>query len=391
MKILHIIRSVNPESGGPIEAVIQLSLTMQAQGHTIEILSLDSPDNQALINECPLKVNAAGPAKGVYGYSRNFIPWLEKHESNYDAFIINGIWQYQSFATHKVLKEKKRPYYLFTHGMLDPWFKRQYPLKHLKKYLYWYWGEYPVIRDAAAVLFTCEEERILARQSFWPYRCNEIVVNFGTAGHIGDAKEQKQKFFEKFPSLRNGRFLLYLSRIHPKKGVDLLIEAFAKNLNQLDDLQLVIAGPDQVGWQNQLQDLANRLGIANRITWTGMLKGDLKWGAYYSAEAFILPSHQENFGIVVAESLSCSLPVLISDKVNIWHEIANADAGLIAADTLNGCHELIEGWINLTSSQREALRHNALNCFRTYFEIGNAAKSLLTTLQKSPRVNASKT
>ncbi|MEB0151131.1 glycosyltransferase, partial [Pseudomonas sp. CCC2.2] len=84
-------------------------------------------------------------------------------------------------GTWRALAKKKIPYFIFTHGMLDPWFKKNYPLKHLKKWLYWTWGEYRVLRDAKAVLFTCEEEKILARQSFWLYKANEVVTAFGTA------------------------------------------------------------------------------------------------------------------------------------------------------------------------------------------------------------------
>ena len=125
----------------------QLSRVQIALGHHVEILSLDSPE-ASFVKECSLNVNALGPGKGTYGYSSKFMPWLTTHALNYDAFIINGLWQYHSFAAHSVLKEQKRPYYLFTHGMLDPWFKHRYPLKHLKKWLYWPWGEYPVLRDA---------------------------------------------------------------------------------------------------------------------------------------------------------------------------------------------------------------------------------------------------
>jgi glycosyltransferase involved in cell wall biosynthesis len=265
--------------------------------------------------------------------------------------------------------------------MLDPWFKHQYPLKHLKKWLYWPWGEYPVLRDAKKVLFTCEDEKILARQSFWLYRCNEQVVNFGTAGHTGNADEQSRLFLDSYPQLQDKRFLLFLSRIHPKKGIDLLIEAFAQTSNIQSDLQLVIAGPDQVGLSTELQKLAKKLGISDKITWTGMLKGDAKWGAYYCAEAFILPSHQENFGIVVSEALSCSLPVLISNKVNIWQEIAKDNAGLVVADTVDGCVDLINQWQNMDDDGKAEMRGNAYRCFINRFEITKAVMSLLSVFE----------
>jgi glycosyltransferase involved in cell wall biosynthesis len=376
MKILHIIRSVNPQGGGPIEGVLQLARIKQHLGHSVEVLSLDTPD-APYVKEFPLTVHPVGPGMSPYGYSSKFKSWLKAHSKNYDIFIINGIWQYHSFAAHSVLKSQNRPYYLFTHGMLDPWFKFRYPIKHLKKCLYWPWGEYPVLRDAKNVLFTSEDEKILARQSFSLYRCNEQVVNYGTAGHIGNADEQRQLFLNGFPHLQNTRFLLYLSRIHPKKGVDLLIKAFAETNNSQSDLQLVIAGPDQIGWQPELQKLAEKLGIRDKITWTGMLKGDMKWGAYHSAEAFILPSHQENFGIVVAEALSCSVPVLISSKVNIWQEIIKDNAGLVMDDTVAGCVNLINNWEQMDVQSKANMSSNARRCFLNRFEITKAALTLL--------------
>jgi len=379
MKILRVIRTVNPEGGGPIEALKQSSQILKDMGHEIDVLSLDG-DQSDYIAQFPLKVYAVGPGSGNYGYAKGFSLWLEQNYHRYDAVIVEGLWQYHGFAVRNVLRNKNVPYFVFTHGMLDPWFKRQYPLKHLKKWLYWPWAEYLVLRDAEKVLFTCQEEKLLARQSFWLYRCNEQVVNFGTSGHQGSAAEQRQQFLNQFPNLTGKRFLLFLSRIHPKKGIDLLIEAFAQVCGSDSELELVIAGPDQVGWGIELKSLADKLGIKDKITWTGMLSGDLKWGAYLSAEAFILPSHQENFGIVVAEAMSCRLPVLISNKVNIWHEIKQDQAGLVVDDTLSGCLKLISDWQCLDNDTKSSMQENAFRCFIERFEITKAANSLLDAI-----------
>jgi glycosyltransferase involved in cell wall biosynthesis len=112
-----------------------------------------------------------------------------------------------------------------------------------------------------------------------------------------------------------------------------------------------------------------------------MLKGDVKWGAYHCADAFILPSHQENFGIVVAEALSCSLPVLISNKVNIWHEISEDNAGLVVKDTVAGCVDLINQWQNMDDDSKTKMRSNAYGCFINRFEITKAAMSLLSVFE----------
>lgn len=381
MKLLHIIRSVNPEGGGPIEGVKQLSKFRVLNGYFTEILSLDSPET-SYVKDCPLFVHAVGPGLGSYGYNRQLIAWLFANHQNYDIFVIDGIWQYHSLAARFALKQVHREYYIFTHGMLDPWFKYRFPLKHLKKILYWRWGEYSVLRDAKRVFFTCEDEKILSRQSFSLYQCKETVVNYGTAGHIGNIDEQRQVFLDNFPNLKNKRFLLYLSRIHPKKGVDLLIEAFAKSVSADSDLQLVIAGPDQTDWKIELDKIAEKYGISHKITWPGMLKGDIKWGAYLNAEAFVLPSHQENFGIVVAEALSCSLPVLISNKVNIWQEVIKDNAGLASDDNLAGTIDLLSRWQQLDTSSQNQIRENARNCFLQRFEITRASANLLNIFEK---------
>ncbi len=380
MRLLRVIASADRKIGGPIEGAIQISRVLAAQGHVTEIASLDAPD-QPWMAELPFPVHALGPARTGYAYSDKLVPWLLQNAPDYDAVVVHGLWQYHGFATRQALRRLGKPYVLYTHGMLDPWFKKTYPLKHLKKMLYWPWGEYRVLRDAQAVCFTCEEERVLARESFAMYRCNEVVVNYGTAAPDGDPDAQREAFLSEHPDLRGKRLLLFLSRIHVKKGCDLLLGAFAAVAGTDPALRLVMAGPDQTGWRAQLQQQAENLGIADRVVWPGMLSGDLKWGAFRAAEAFVLPSHQENFGIAVAEALACGLPVLISDKVNIWREIQADGAGLVAADTVEGTRGLLQEWLALPADSREEMRRQARQSFGERFEITNAARSFLNVLQ----------
>ncbi len=168
-----------------------------------------------------------------------------------------------------------------------------------------------------------------------------------------------------------------------KKGCDLLIDAFAQAASSDPALHLVMAGPDQSGLQARLAQRARALGIADRITWTGMVAGDLKWGAFRASEAFVLPSHQENFGIAVAEALACGVPVLISDKVNIWREIEADRAGLVAPDTLDGTRGLLRTWLALSEPEKQAMSARAARCFAERFEITEAAKSLIRVLSEN--------
>src|SRR5258708_12295071 len=297
MKILHIISSVNPAGGGPIEAVKQMASVSTSEGHEVEVASLDAPDAPH-VNGFPLPIYPLGPGTLSYSYSARFVPWLRENAGNYDAVIVNGLWEYHSFGAWRALRKSGTPYFVFTHGMLDPWFARTYPLKHLKKWMYWPWGEYPVLRDAKAVLFTCEEERVLARQSFWLYRCNEVLVNLGTASPTGDSEAQTRAFYDRFPHLREKRLALFMGRIHLKKGCDLAIQAFAKVLAKDPDWHLVMAGPAQVGWQAKLSSLAEQLKGADPITWTGMIIGDVTVGASPPPHLFFPPPPPHTSGQV---------------------------------------------------------------------------------------------
>lgn len=385
MKLLHLLSTVDPMGGGPMEGVRTRGLRLLEMGHQVEVASLDAPDAPHL-KSFPLPVYALGPPRWGYQYSALLRPWLRAHAGNYDAVIVNGLWQYHSFATWQVMRELRRPYVVFTHGMLDPWFKRNYPLKHLKKWLYWPWAEYRVLRDAAAVLFTSEEERLLARRSFWLYRAREVVVSYGTQSPPGDAVSLRNEFLAARPELRDKRVLLFLGRLHVKKGCDLLIEAFARVAAEEPRLHLLMAGPDQSGWVSQLKARAAALGVASRITWSGMLQDRAKWGAFYSSEVFILPSHQENFGIAVAEALGCGLPTLISDKVNIWREVRAARAGLVAEDTEDGTLRILRHWLSLPADEREAMGQRAQALFSDRFSVERMATTLIevVTAVQSP-------
>lgn len=377
MKLLRIISSTNPHGGGPIEGVRQLHEPLIKLGCEEEIVCCDAPDSPWLKNENSLVVHALGPSRLGYGYTPKLAPWLLANLSRFDAVIVNGLWQYHGFAAWRALARTNVPYFVFTHGMLDPWFKRAYPLKHLKKWLYWPWAEYRVLRDARAVIFTCEEERLLARQSFWLYRCNEAVTNYGTSPPLTNGDELATAFLDAYPELMGKRLVLFLSRIHEKKGCDLLIDGFAKVACQDPRLHLLMAGPDQVGLMSKLKAKAESLGIADRITWPGMLRGNMKWGAFYAAEVFALPSHQENFGIVVAEALACEKPVLISNKVNIWREIETDDAGFVADDTLQGTVKNLQRWLALDEVAYRRKSERARECFTARFHIQKAAERLL--------------
>ena len=230
------------------------------------------------------------------------------------------------------------------------------------------------------MLFTSEEERQLARGVFAGPVYKETVVAYGTAEPPPPSQVQRDAFRALLPGLGNRSYLLFLSRIHEKKGCDLLVSAFANIAQHYPDVDLVIAGPDQVGLKARLQEQAKAAGIADRIHWPGMLKGDAKWGAFHDAEAFILPSHSENFGIVVAEAMACQTPVLISNKINIWREVEASGGGFVEDDTLDGTSRLLERWLALGPSEKAAMAGSAKEGFERNFHVAAAGRDLENAL-----------
>ena len=175
--------------------------------------------------------------------------------------------------------------------------------------------------------------------------------------------------------------MLFLGRIVVKKGCDLLMEAFKKLTGKPDDAVLVMAGPDDEVDPAFSRRVREASSVEPGIYWTGMLSGDSKWGALHAAEAFILPSHQENFGLAVVEALACGKPVLISDKVNIWREIAEDGAGFVANDTAAGTTELLARWFALPDSERAAMGEQARRSFERRYQIDRATEALVEQLR----------
>ena len=388
MRILHIVHSVDPASGGPVEGLIRQSEAMT--GCTSEVVCLDPPD-ATFISSCPLKLHALGVREHTsrlsqFGYSPLFVPWLAAHAGEYDIVVVNGLWNYASMGSSRILPRLGVPYVVYPHGMMDPWFRRTYPLKHLAKQLLWTFFDGPLMERARAALFTCDEEMVLARGQFRGHPYRERVARYGASDAPQGATGQIAAFRATVPALGKRRYLLFLGRLHPKKGCDLLIEAWAEVGNT--DYDLVMAGPDQIGWMKNLRALADRRGIGAKVHWPGMLTGAAKWGALRAAEAFVLPSHQDSFGLAVGEALACGTPVLITDKVNVWREIEAAGAGLVRPDDLAGTELLLHGFLSASTLARTRMRAAARQCFSEHFDVAISARKIREIYQELAQTHA---
>ena len=378
-RILHVVRSLRPETGGLVEAVKQLGPALRALGHENTIVSLDPAD----AGRADPPALALGRSSHGWGRSPEYVRWLRAHHAEFDAVLVHGLWQQQGFGAWQALRGTRTPYFVFCHGMLDPWFRRAYPLKHYKKWLYWPWADYRVLRDAAGVCFTAEAERREARESFRLYRARELVTPLGLAEPPGEPAAQREAFAAAYPALRGKPYLLFLGRVHPKKGLDLFLRAYAAVWGgRAEAPAIAVAGPGaDESHGRELQALAARLGVERAVHWLGLLTGDAKWGALRGSEAFVLFSHQENFGMAVVESLACGRPVLLSDRINIWREIAAGGAGIVTPDTLDGAVAALRRWAAAGPAHRAALARAAEVCFRGKFAVERAAAQMIATLQ----------
>ena len=409
MRVLHVIAEMDPKMGGVGQAVHSIIAGLNELGLENEVLSLD-PLDAPFLKGTSFKIHNPGEGKGAWCYSAALMPWFLENLDRYSAVIVHGLWRYHSHATGKAIqyfhkrkqldkegKFKSSPQlFIMPHGMLDPYFQQAKgrKLKAIRNKYYWKFIERKIINKADGLLFTSEEELRLAREPFHPYQPKkEIIVGLGVEAPTAYTPAMKQAFLEKCPELKSLPYFLFLSRIHEKKGVDTLINAYAKCLNKISASgipgitlpKLVIAGPGlETPYGKYIETLASQTSVLREsVYFTGMLAGDAKWGAFYGSQVFILPSHQENFGIAVVEALACSKPVLISEQVNIWREIESSGAGFVAADNIEGTVSLIQKWIHTRSEEKQRMQRGAKHAFDKYFAISETASRFRDALKSS--------
>jgi glycosyltransferase involved in cell wall biosynthesis len=405
MKILHVIASMDPLTGGPCQGIRNSNNELTKLGVDREVVSLDDPGAPFLGKDL-FPVYALGPGKTRWCYNPKLFKWLLHNIPRFDVVIVNGLWLYHGYAVHKamrVLQKRKKASssamialpecYIMTHGMLDPYFQRAASrrLKAVRNWFYWKLIESKVVNGADGLLFTCETELLLARQPFRPYHPkNELNVGYGLASPPAYNTTMRSAFQDRCPSIQKKQYLLFLSRIHEKKGIDILIKTYANIIKSNAGAAmaipcLVIAGPGiDTAYGKKIRQLAEC--VKDFVFFPGMLTGDAKWGAFYGCNAFVLPSHQENFGIAVVEALACSKPVLISNQVNIWYEVKEAGGGIIADDTAVGTKHLLQTWLGMNEHDKVLMAGAARGCFEKNFDITRVSKRFLDAV--TPHKNA---
>jgi glycosyltransferase involved in cell wall biosynthesis len=331
IRILHVIASIAQRTGGPAKAVVDMAAAVAARGHAVSIYTTDREMSQAERADIG-KPAADGVERRVFrqNWPQQFAAsWdlgaaLEEAIPKADVVHLHSLYLYHVWKAASVCRLAKVPYLLRPHGSLDPYLWRRH---RLRKSLVELAFQNRVIRAAAALHWTAADEMRLAAP--YTFGAPGVVVPNGLDMRGYATLPEPGAFFAAHPELAGTKPILFLSRINFKKGLDVLVPAFAKALAVDPALRLVIAGPDD-GYQKTAEGFAATAGVADKILWLGMLSGEAKKAAFVDCAAFALPSWSENFGIAIVEAMACKAPVIVSDRVNIWREIEGAGAGLVS-------------------------------------------------------------
>ncbi len=339
MRILHVIPSVAPRYGGPSRAILEMCTALRSAGLDLLVVTTDADGDGRLPVECDKPVLFHNiPTlffhrqwSEAFKYSYPLSRWLEANVSQFDVVHIHAVFSHACLAAAHASRRHKVPYIIRPLGTLDPWSLQQ---KRFRKQLFWQLGVKQILMGAAAIHYTTEEERRLAEDSLNLER--GVVIGLGVDSAMFQNESEVGLFRQKQPSLGSHPFVLVMSRIHPKKGLELFIQVFADLIaeKRFQQWRLVVAGDGDPAYIQSLKQLAREKQVEGNILFPGWLEGAEKVSALRTADLLALTSHQENFGLCVVESLSCGVPVLVSTQVNLCHEIVAARAGWVTP--LNG-------------------------------------------------------
>ena len=343
LSCVHYVDAIREEAGGVVRAVLDLTQAVAKAGVDVTLLTADATDAPKpwLAGEpgCPRVVEIA----------RSMTPWLTVGAADQDA--IRGVlaaadilhlhtpWDPFNTAIAAEARRVKLPYVVSIHGMLDDWSMTQSAVK--KRVFLRLFGR-QMLEGAARLHLTAEDERRQAMK--WApkgrARVLPLVMDLSPYRELPGPDLARREFA---PLDKPGAKLLFLSRVHPKKGVEKLIDAVVKIRQRGDEVEALIAGPGDDAYLAELKQVAKDHGVADHVHFLGMVRGELKLSLYQACDLFVLPTSQENFGIVLTEAMACSTPIITTRGVDIWQELeerggeivdANAEAIVVAVDRM---------------------------------------------------------
>jgi glycosyltransferase involved in cell wall biosynthesis len=328
MRILHLIATLAPESGGPAQACIEMASAVAARGHGVSIYTTDWGKPARPVPTGSTVAIKTFPVQWPRGWkpSVGLAQALRRDLPSFDVVHLHSLYLFHDWVGGDFAHQHGVPYIVRPHGLLDPYIRRR---SRARKCLMEIAFQNRVLRRAAAIHYTSDLERDISAR--YDQGALTRVVPLGVRLDGFENMPPAHDFIRRFPATAGRRIVLFLSRVHEKKGLDLLIPAFAAARKSLPDLHLVIAGPDD-GMLERARALARQHQVEDEVTFTGMLIGADKLAAFSAASMFALPSYSENFGIAIVEAMAAGLPAIVSDQVNIYREIEGGGAIVVPCE-----------------------------------------------------------
>jgi glycosyltransferase involved in cell wall biosynthesis len=322
---------MHPHAGGPPVVVDRLCQRLAAHGWDTRVITTDSMADagdegwaRRYAEHYALDVHKTGRLRG-YAYSATLAAALDAAARQTDLVHMHTLWTYPTLAAAWLCRKLGTPYVVMPHGMLDP---HSLTRKRLRKWVYGRVLEWPNVRAARAMIYTHAEEQRLAEQAVGGLPAGYVVSLGADEPPATGRAELAERFLAMHPELRGRSLVTFLGRLHPKKGLDLLIPAFAAVLQAVSDARLMLVGPGEENYLRSLRGSVVEYGLRDAVVFTGPLANEAKWQALAASTVFVLPSYQENFALTVVEALRCGVPVVLSRRVNIWQDVTRAEAGL---------------------------------------------------------------
>jgi glycosyltransferase involved in cell wall biosynthesis len=383
MKVLHVIPSIASVRGGPSTAVIEMVKSLQKADCQVEIATTN--DNGELLLDVPL--NCLQDYQGVlvrffarfspqihsvreFAFSAGLTQWLWHHLRDYDLIHVHAIFSYPSTVAMAIARLRNIPYIVRPLGQLCQWSLQQ---SAAKKAIYLNIIERKNINQSASLHLTSNAEKQEIEQL--NLECKNFVIPHGLAipGIIPNASQLLREYFQlssKEP------IILFLSRIHPKKGLEYLIQALA----QIKDKKftLIIAGNGDSDYEAQINSCLHDYGLEDCSLMTGFVEGELKQLLLQGANLFVLTSYSENFGVAVLEALAAGTPALVTPGVALAQEIEQNDLGYVVPQEPTAIAKAIEKHLELSESEENKLSQRTRQFVLDNYSWEQIAQQLLT-------------
>ena len=353
IRVCHVIPSINEFTGGTALAVTKLAESLANQGVESHIFTLNYPHRGSQLIPKGVSLHS----QSTNHLNRSLRGWSPQASSklinlakdHFDIIHNHGMWMFPNVYARQAAVRNNLPLVTSTHGMAENWSLNR---SRIQKQIAWQWYEKKNLESASLFHATSEMEKISIQQLNFKQPIAQIPIGVDLPNFSQDYG--RNLLIELFPELSEKKWLLFLARLHPKKGLENLLQVWHELAYFFPDWHLIIAGSDWNGYRNQLIKLVEELDLNKQVTFTGMLVGETKESALANADLFVLPTYSENFGIAVAESLARQVPV-ITTKEAPWEDLTRYECGWWIDNTQQALKEALQTAMMLSPEQRKLM------------------------------------